>query len=615
MNNKLLVILLVFILINTSLLAACSAAATTNPVPAQTAASVTASQAASAATSKPATTAVSAVTSASPSATSAKSKWWDKFGTPQYGGDITVRSTIYNSNFDPWYAGPFAGLCYQYESLFWEDWTLDREIYSFPGPFVPEEYCIGGLAKKWELQDPQTLIIQLNENVTWQKMEPVNGRAFTADDVVYHYNRMLGIGSGFTKPSPYWTRYVNYIQEVTAKDDHTVIYKFKTPSALNLSFLMEQGQINWIAPREAVEKSKDSIIVDWNIAAGTGAWMISDFVSDSKVTFKKNPDYWGNDERYPQNRLPYADTLTVLKIPDEAAAISALRTGKIDILSEINWQQAISLQKTSPELQQAKLPSAGYSVNMRVDKAPFTDINVRKALQMALKRDEIAQSYYGGIVDGKPAGQISPAYEGWTTPYDQWPEDIKNAYSYNPTEAKKLLADAGYPTGFQTDVIAAANSDLDLLQIIQSQFHDIGVEMEIKSMDPAAFNPFAMSGKQDAMTYYTHCAAPFQPWVALDYRSRIPVNFTFNNDAKFDAMVINVENASSLAEAKKLSIEADLYTLEQHWAVQVFPIAAYNMWQPYIKGYSGESVQLRSYPLYARWWIDQDMKKSMGSKN
>ena len=69
------------------------------------------------------------------------------------------------------------------------------------------------------------------------------------------------------------------------------------------------------------------------------------------MTFSKNTQYWGYDERYPQNRLPYADKLKVLMIPDPATKLAALRTGKIDMINMIDWQQAVSLAKTNPELQ------------------------------------------------------------------------------------------------------------------------------------------------------------------------------------------------------------------------------------------------------------------------
>jgi len=276
------------------------------------------------------------------------------------------------------------------------------------------------------------------------------------------------------------------------------------------------------------------------------------------LTYGKNPNYWGYDERYPKNRLPYADTLKVLNIPDAATAMALLRTDKIDLMTDLNWQQADSLAKTNSDLQQTKLPAAGYSVDLRIDKAPFTDINVRKALQMALDRESIAKNYYGGTVDGKLAGLVSPEYKRWCTPYDEWSQELHDEYSYNIIKARALLTGAGYPNGFNTNFVAAANMNLNLLQLIKAQFLDVGVNMEIRTMDPGAFSPFAIAGKQDQMTYYQHTAPPFQPWIALDYRSKIPVKFTFNKDAIYNAMVTDLETNADSSKPKQISNEADV---------------------------------------------------------
>lgn len=591
MKKKLLAGFMTILLLVLSSLMACTTSTTTS--------SQTSSPPAPLTTSPSATSpVVSSPTSSTPTA-----HWWDKFGEPKYGGTLTVQTAFLNPNFDPTYAGPFAGPLQQYESLFQEDWTLDREIWPFSGSYVPDKYYVGCLAKDWEMPDPQTMVVHLRQGIHWQNMPPVNGRELTASDIVYQYDRMFGLGNGFDKPSPYWLTQSSYVEKVTAQDKYTVVISFKNPSALNSWVMFAPGQYNWIAPPEAVEQSKDGLITNWKIAAGTGPWEISDFVSGTSVTFNKNPDYWGHDERYPENRLPYTDTLKILCIPDMATALSALRTGKIDLLANIPWQQAKNVSKTNPELQQAKLPAAGDTVDLRCDKSPFTDIRVREALQMAIDPETIASTYYGGTVTGKPAGLVSPDYNGWCIPYDEWPQELKDEYSYNPSGAKQLLAEAGYPNGFKTDVIAPSDSDLDLLQIIKSYFSDVGVDMKINVMDPATFAPFAISGKQDAMTFSAKTGVTFEPWVSLDYRSRIPTNYSFNKDATYDAMILSFQTAPNMNDLKQLVIKADMYALAKHWGVQVCPAATYTIYEPNLKGYSGENL-MRSYMYYARWWKD-----------
>jgi peptide/nickel transport system substrate-binding protein len=521
-----------------------------------------------------------------------------------------MRVASITPTFDP-LDGAAASIEYWHENSFFYNWTIDRAIWPFKLMFTPDEYNEGCLAESWEQPDAQTVILHMRKGVHFQDKPPANGREMTAYDAEYSYHRVFGLGSGFTTPSIYWAKWAALMETITATDDYTLVIKFKQPSALCLSYIMEPSCFNMITAPEVAKQYGD--LKDWHNAVGTGPWILTDYVAGVSLTYARNPNYWGHDERYPQNQLPYADECKTVVIPDMATALAALRTGRIDIINDVNWQQANSLSRTNPELLQAKLPNMGACVEFRCDRAPFTDINVRKALQMALDRQTIAKTHYGGNVDGKPAGLVNPEYTGWCTPYDEWPQELKDEYSYNPTKAKQLLAEAGYPDGFKTDCIAGTDGDLDLLQIIKAQFLDIGVDMEIKTMDPMAFMPFAMAGKQDQMTYSTWQAVIFHPWVALDGRSRFPINYTYNKDPVYNAMIVKLETTIDLAELKQQVIDADMYAIGKHWALQVCPTATYTIYQPYLKGYSGESIGMwLTNEYFARLWLDQDQKKAMG---
>ena len=87
---------------------------------------------------------------------------------------------------------------------------------------------------------------------------------------------------------------------------------------------------------------------------------------------------------------------------------------------------------------------------------------------------------------------------GWGFPYTQWPQDLKDEYAYNPTKAKQLLSDAGYPNGFKTDVVADTAADLDLLQIVKSYFSAIGIDMSISNDGHYLLDAFVLTDrKQD----------------------------------------------------------------------------------------------------------------------
>ena len=155
-----------------------------------------------------------------------------------------------------------------------------------------------------------------------------------------------------------------------------------------------------IVAREAVEKWGD--VGDWHHAIGTGPFILQDFVPNVGATLVKNPDYWGYDERYPQNKLPYVDRLRILIIPDEAEALEAMRTGRLDAMDSISFNKARAMQKTNPEILQIPSPT-GASIDPRNDVAPFNDIRVRIAMQMAIDLPAIAKTYYGGAADPVPS--------------------------------------------------------------------------------------------------------------------------------------------------------------------------------------------------------------------
>ena len=549
-------------------------------------------------------------------------KWWDKFGTPQYGGIMTVKMDQPNPTFNDLDFG--AKDLPSWESLFCSDWTLDRTIQSFTTEFFPLDCYKGNLAEKWEQTDPTTVTVYLRPGIHWQNKEPVNGRELVASDVQFTYDRMLGTGSGFTEPNPMFAGAMTDIDKVVATDKYTVQFKLKEANhPLSMYQVLNCGGLQmiviiapeWAALGNNASDPNSSPLSDWKNNVGTGPFILSDFVSGASLTYSKNPDYWAFDERYPENRLPYVDTIKQIVLQDTSTIIAALRTARIDGLTgggDLNWQQAQELLKTNPDIQEGWFPGNAPTLEIRVDHAPFTDIKVREALQMAIDRKAIAASIYGNTVSGVPCGEIAPQYEGWTVPYDKWPTDVQKLYSYDPTTAMQLLSDAGYPSGFTTNCVAPTMVNLALLQIIKDEFRDIGVDMTIQTMDPFAAINYAFAGKNDQMFAAGSAGLVKNPAQAILRRTtdQDRENFTHCSDPKYDDLVTRFQAATSIDEAMKLCAQADLYAIEQCWSINVFPDATPILWQPWLKGDSGEDVMGGGYYFYlSRWWLDRSLRK------
>jgi peptide/nickel transport system substrate-binding protein len=333
---------------------------------------------------------------------------------------------------------------------------------------------------------------------------------------------------------------------------------------------------------------------------------LTDYLADTSFSYERNPDYWGYDERHPENQLPYADTLKVLYIPDQATRLAALRTDKADFTDEVDFQHAATLSESNPELLQAKIPYIMTNgIDLRTDLEPFNDIRVRKAMQMAIDRETIAANYYNGRVDPIPCGTINPSSKGYTKPYDEWPAELQAEYSYNPDEAKALLADAGYPNGFETTILFATHDDQGIVEIVKAQLLEIGIDAEIDARDSAAARALGASFDYE-LSWNRNTGSTASPSsVVTMSKSTHSQNFNRANDPAFDAICDELDAADNIADVKRLVTDLDMYVLEQHWGIRLFPINTYNIWQPFLKGYSGEALTRMGNPggwLWARFW-------------
>jgi len=501
------------------------------------------------------------------------------------------------------------------QDLFADDWTLDPSVFSYNITWRPPNYVKGLLAESWEFTDPTTWVVHLHQGIHWQNIPPVNGREFTADDVVYQYDRMLGLGDGFTTPSlsetgvPSWQSLVS----ITANDKYTVAFKWETS---NVEFILDTmfafDDANFMVAPEAVKEWGD--LSDWHHAMGTGPFILQDFISGSSATLIKNPNYWGYDERYPQNKLPYVDSLKYLIMPDDATALSAMRAGKIDAIDGISATDAQSMKKTNPEILQISIPLPEcLSLDPRYDKAPFTDIKVRQALQMSIDLKGIADNYYNGTATPYPSSLTSEYEPGWGFPYEEWPQDLKDQYAYNPTAAKKLLSDAGYSNGFKTNIVANAGGDISVLQIVQSEFAAVNVDMVITTMDNVSWQSFVRGRKFNQMAF-----SPSGSFLGLSYdpirqlQQFMTTNsgdWTSVSDPVFDAFYPKALAANDVDAVKQVLIDANKYVAEQHFCLSLLQPMTYSLCQPWLKGFNGQNFSISGFmgpPLIgfygARFW-------------
>ena len=611
-------IVLTFLVITSLVLASCTKSATS------TITLVTTTTKTSISTTPTTTTAtMTAVTTTTPTTTTVTGNWWDSLGTPQYGGVLTLREQADIGSWEPGGATGVVSIINAWnEKLTIDDWTLDPAVFNYSINWRPPEYVKGGLAEKWEFTQPGTIVFHLRQGIHWQNIPPMNGRELVASDIVFHFDREYGLGGGFTTVNPYAALASKYkdLSSVTADGNYNVVFKWKITNPEVILETMTAPTIEQaIEAPEAVQLWGN--LNDWHHAIGTGPFILKDYVSGGSATLVANPDYWGVDERYPQNKLPYVQGLNVLIIIDDATALSAMRTGKIDLVDQRTLAQSQAMKSSNPEILQSTAVSTNcQTIMIKNSVAPFTDINVRKAMQMAINLPDIAASYYGGTVIPYPSSMTSYYEKGWGLPYDQWPQSLKDEYTFNLPQAKTLLAAANYPT-IHTDVVADASADQPLLQIVKSEWADAGITMDIQLMDPPAWNNYVrVQKKYDALAYRSNGALgfTFEPTTQLtQFMTGASSNYLGISDPGFDKFYPQALAANSVDDIKQIVKDANLYVAQQHYLISLLQPVGFAFCQPWVKGFTNQIGAVgngSSGPFLigfycSRFWIDQNIKK------
>jgi peptide/nickel transport system substrate-binding protein len=505
---------------------------------------------------------------------------------------------------------------------------VDRDEFGFLGNYTPLEYRTGLLAESWEQPDPTTVIIHLRQGVVW-KGGPAEGREFTSDDIVYTYDKVLGVGEfAGEDPNSVFAAVIPSVAEAVATDRYTVWFHLSSTGLFTIDEVLNPWMSIPIVPREWYEDLTEEEQADWRNVTGTGPFIIEDYADGTSLTYVANPDYYGVDARYPVNKLPYADELKILVVPDMDTALAALRTGQIDLLADTRDYPTLAetqqLVQTNPEINVFHQPVAAPGLFFAWDTEagtilpPFDDINIRIAMQLAINNALIAETYYMGTVDGTLYGLMSPLVgEDWANPLDEWPAELQAEYGYDLEAAKALMAEAGVSTPFHTEILASTSEDIELLQILQAQFQEIGIDMEIVPMTMMEQRPLVQQGDFELLWTGATGSASNSPSNAIQsfYEGKFEAigQGARANDSYYNELVEDFLAATTMSEAQAIFREADQYWLEQHWMVIGFPSWSNQFAQPWIKGYMGEHFWCTmTWTYFAHMWIDQDLKTSLG---
>ena len=306
---------------------------------------------------------------------------------------------------------------------------------------------IPGLAKSWDISDDGlTYTFHLRDDVTFH-----NGKAFSAEDVVYTYEALSGLGG----EEPLSSKFTN-VTAINAIDDYTVELTLGEADAAFLQYTRVA-----VLPKGYEDQSSAPV--------GTGPFVFEKYVPGQMVVLEKNENY------YDESRMPKIDEAQIYIMGDDSAVLTALQSGQLDAgivyADSADYLTGDFTINSSPQ-NMVQL----FALNNSVE--PFDDVRVRQAFEYAINKDQ--------IIDGVFAGYATELYSNFSPVMSHFYNDeLEDVYTYDVDKAKELMAEAGYENGFDITITVPSNyqKHVDTAQVIAQQLKEINVNATIEPVE------------------------------------------------------------------------------------------------------------------------------------
>ncbi|WP_340249869.1 ABC transporter substrate-binding protein [Sulfitobacter pontiacus] len=459
----------------------------------------------------------------------------------------------------------------------WQNWSMIKSLYDGLMDYEPGTTELRpGLAESYDIsEDGKVFTFKLREEVKFH-----NGRVMTADDVKYSLDRVTNPatqspGAGFFGSIEGYDAVssgeATELSGVKVLDEQTVEITLSRPDA---TFLHVMG-LNFasVVAKEAVEAAGADF---GKTAMGTGAFKLADWTIGQKLVFEKNQDYW-------REGLPYLDSVTFEVGQEPIVALLRLQNGEVDVpgdgIPPAKFQEVMGDPEQAARVIEGGQLHTGY-ITLNVKMAPFDNVDVRKAVNMAINKERITQVINGRAV---PATQpLPPSMPGYTEGYE--------GYSYDPDAAKALLAEAGFSDGFETELFVM-NTDPNprIAQAIQQDLSKIGVKATIQSLAQASViaaggeadqAPMIWSGGMAWIADFPDASNFYGPILGCDGAVQGGWNWSWYCNADADAMAVKADSMTDPAMVdERLKMWSDVYmaVMEDAPWVPVFNEQRYTM--------------------------------------
>jgi peptide/nickel transport system substrate-binding protein len=339
--------------------------------------------------------------------------------------------------------------------------AVDRQIYQgIYNSLVRLDENLGvqpELAASWTAPDPKTYVFKLQQGVKFH-----DGTDFNAAAVKFNMERMK------THPKSLRKGEIAELESVEVVDDSTVRFNLSQPSSPLLATLTDRAGV-MVSPKAAQEKGDDLA----RSPVGTGPFTFVEWIKDDHLTIRKNSNYWekGTDG----GPMPYLDEVVYRPIPDGTVAVTALRTGTVDVL-DIPPAKDIATLKGLPELRTSEVPGLAFHyLRFNVSKPPFDNRALREAVGWSIDRELINKVVFFNLAVPNQT-PIPPSSWAYDPNMKFWQRDV--------AKAKQKLVEGGKPDGFEFTVMLQNTPEFkQLYEVIQEQLRDVGITMNLEVIE------------------------------------------------------------------------------------------------------------------------------------
>ncbi|ARJ05176.1 peptide ABC transporter substrate-binding protein [Cnuibacter physcomitrellae] len=379
-------------------------------------------------------------------------------GDPQYGGDLVVGLYLEPLALDPHRQG------------YWETYRVSRNIFEgltkedTSGATDPTEIQ-PSLATDWTTPDGgRTWTFTLREGVTFGDGSPFDAEALDKNvrrisDPTYEY-----YDEKSAKSLSVW---FSTLTAGTVIDDHTYQFSFSQPF-LGFPRILAQSMATLTIGNPAVwEQYGNDGFADH--PDGTGPYLFESRTVGDRIVLKKNPDYWGD--------APYLDSLTFRIIPNNQTRLAALISGEVDLISYVQPEDVQTLESQGFQVPDGTGSSLLY-ISYNFKNPAFADERVRQALIYGLDRQKLSDELYNGYAQ--------PQYSFEPPGNEAFDPEVRD-FEYDPDKAVELLKEAGYGAGDLSFTIVVDVANQNTAEWLQSQYKEIGVDVDIVSLDRTSY--------------------------------------------------------------------------------------------------------------------------------